>query len=118
MQDEYKLDKTGLTAKVSEEDLNGNYAVEITFSKDFDGPLYPGVAGKETLELANKLWNDGDDHFEALYVSGGEAALVFPDNDRGKAEQVVEQVIESVDAYYDKLGDAPLDAYLAELPDM
>lgn len=115
MQETYTLERTGLTADVNETDLNGTYAVRIAFSKDFDGPLYPGVAGQETLDMANELWGEEEDHFEALYVSDGEAALIFPDGDREKAEQVVEQVVESVDRYYDELGDAPLEEYLAEL---
>ncbi len=115
MQETYRGDRTGIEADVTETSApDGTYAIEITFSEDFDGSLYPGVAGTEMQELAEELYTE-EDHFEALYVSDGEAVLLFPDDDPEKAAQVVEGVVENVDRYFAQLGDAPLEEYLAEL---
>lgn len=117
LDESYTGERTGIEATVTETTTpDGAYAVKINFSEDFDGPLYPGVAGEEMLELAEDLYTE-DSHFQALYVGDGEAFLTFPDDDEDAATAVVEGVVENVDRYYDKLGDAPLPQYLEELPE-
>lgn len=128
MQDTYELARTGLTATVEEQDLqrmpddfrrmldveDRPYGVEITLSEPLDGPLYPAVADEDALALQEELFDDTP--AKTLYISGGETMIAFPAYDTAKAEKVVEHVLEKVDRYYDELGDAPLEHYLAKLP--
>jgi len=111
----YTGERTGIEAKAEDGEIREAYSVQIRFSEDVDGPLWPGIAGEEMLDLAEDLYSE-DDPYTALYMTDGETLLVFPDGDEEKAEQIVEAVVENVDRYYDELGDAPLAAYLAEMP--
>lgn len=131
MEDAYDLEKTGLTATVKEEDMQDipdefrrmvgagdrPYAVEIQLSEPVDGPFYPAIMDEEMIVLNAALYEDQADVARPLYISGGEAMIAFPSYDTEKAETMVEHVLEKVDDYYDEIGDAPLEHYLAKLPE-